>query len=359
MNTKRELISIFLLFGIFQIYGQISKLDSLLQKHKLSGFNGNVLYSKEDSIYFTGNYGITDIQTKHPLNDSTLFELASCSKQFTALAIVQLIEKKKLAYSTPIDRIIPNFPYTGVTIEHLLRHQSGLPDYMELLMKRRNWNRKKIATNKDALKKFSEKKPKIDFIAGTGYDYSNTGYLILASIIEAVTGKSFSDYLKENIFTPAGMTRSRVYRRRYQPKQIENIAQGFVYNKKKKVNIDVDEDKNQKYIYWLDGIVGDGMVNSTLLDLEKWKQALRYNKLISEVSKEKMFTPDSLSYDYGFGFEIKETESEKRVYHTGNWAGYYSITYYLPNTNEYIVILNNNEYAGLGKLLKEILEIRN
>lgn len=340
------------------IYGQVFKqIDSLLITHQSRGFNGNVLYSKADTIQFTGNYGYSNLETKVPLNDSTLFELASCSKQFTALAILQLIEKEEIMYSSEVNSIIENFPYSGITIEHLLRHQSGLPDYMILLNKRRFWNRKNIATNKDVLELFKKIKPKLDFSPGTNYEYSNTGYLLLASIIEQLSGKSYEEYLAFNLFEPANMTQTRVYRRRYRPEKIENISEGFVFKKRKKRYISVDKDKQQKYIYWLDGIVGDGMINSTILDLEKWKQAIRYNKLISQESKHKMFIPDRLSTDYGYGFSIIEKESIKKIYHTGSWAGYYTFNYYRPNTNEYIVILCNNEYAGFVEILNDLLSL--
>ena len=206
---------------------------------------------------------------------------------------------------------------------------------------------------------FKKHKPKMEFEPGTDYEYSNTGYLILASIIEKISMKSYEDYLNENIFIPAQMKDSRVYRRRYKPEMIQNTSKGHSYNKRKDEYQKIESDKKQKYIYWLDGIVGDGMVNSTILDLEKWKQAVRYNKLITETSKEKMFTVDNLSTDYGYGFVIEDKEkSGKLVYHFGSWAGYYTMTFYLPKTNEYIVTLCNNEYENFFDILNDILAIR-
>ncbi len=110
----------------------VQRFDSLARVHQSQGFNGNVLYSKNDSIMFSGNYGVKDFESNTPLNDATLFGLASCTKQFTALAIIQLEEKGLLDYDIKVKEIIADFPYPEVTIEHLLRHQAGLPDYQKM-----------------------------------------------------------------------------------------------------------------------------------------------------------------------------------------------------------------------------------
>ena len=204
------------LFG----HGQLSyKLDNLFKSEQSNEFNGNVLYSKNDTIIFTGNYGFANYETKQGLNDSTLFNLASCSKQFTALAIVQLVEKKKINYDTSIDELIDSFPYRGITIEHLLTHTSGLPDYMEFDQYSLD---KSILTNNDVLAYLAKYTPEMRFVPGTQFEYSNTGYLLLASVIEKISGLTFGTYLKENIFAPANMNNSRVLRRRFNPEKINN-----------------------------------------------------------------------------------------------------------------------------------------
>lgn len=357
---KNISITILISFLTFSVNGQVAeKMDSLMQTYYAKGFNGNVLYSKEDTILFTGNYGYKEIETKTPLNDSTIFELASCSKQFTAVAIIQLIEKGLIGYQTTADEIIEGFPYQGITVEHLLRHQSGLPDYMALLNKRKVWKKNKIATNQNVINALKKFKPKVIFEPGTKYEYSNTGYVLLASIVEKISTMSYEDYLSKYIFRPAQMTHSIVYRRRYKPQEIENMSDGYSFNKRKKAYQKIDSFKKYQYVYWLDGIVGDGMVNSNLLDLEKWKQAIRYNKLISQESKEAMFTTDDISKNYGYGFVIEEKEkSGKLIYHFGGWAGYSTMTFYLPKYNEYIVVLCNNEYKDFFKILNGILPLR-
>ena len=132
-----------------QVNAQIaSKIDSLVAIHVKKGFNGNVYYSKSDSIVYKGNFGVSNFELNKSLNDSTLFELASNTKQFTALAIIQLIEAGKLDYKTEVQSVLDSFPYKNISVEHLLKHQSGLPEYAILMKKRKVWRKENIADKK-------------------------------------------------------------------------------------------------------------------------------------------------------------------------------------------------------------------
>lgn len=347
MNTLKLLI-VFTLISV-TANGQISnRIDSLALEYEARGFNGNILYSKNDSTLFTGNYGFSDFSAKKPLNDSTIFELASLSKQFTALAVVQLIEKGKLTYDTKVNEIIEDFPYNNITVEHLLRHQSGLPAYQDMLYDRKNWNPNKRATNEDVINVLSQLKIDLEFQPGSKYKYSNTGYAILGSIIEQLSGQTYEDYIQENILIPAGMSDTRVQSKDTYLPDSQNIARGYTYQKRlfrKNRYEEVENDKNHEKIHWMNSIVGARGVYSSILDMEKWKKALRYNELISERSKQKMISVDSISTKYGYGFAIYNTESKgKWVYHNGSWSGYKTMALYLPNSNEYLLILSNNRF---------------
>ncbi|HTN18744.1 MAG TPA: serine hydrolase domain-containing protein, partial [Chitinophagaceae bacterium] len=177
-------------------------------------FNGNVLLAERGQVVLSKSYGYADEVTKRKLNEQSVFELASCSKQFTAAAIALLQQQGKLSYDDPLSKWIPALQvYKGVTIRHLLQHTSGLPDYMELLDT--VWDHKKIASNKDMIDMFARYHPEPEFDAGTKFEYSNTGYALLASVIEAASGKSYDAFLQEKIFVPLGMKSSLVYTRRY------------------------------------------------------------------------------------------------------------------------------------------------
>ncbi|NJB70125.1 CubicO group peptidase (beta-lactamase class C family) [Saonia flava] len=358
-NLKINTYTILAVFALISIAvnGQISKrIDSLALEYVYKGFNGNILYSKNDSILFTGNYGYIDLVTKKPLNDNSLFELASVSKQFTALAIVQLAEKGLLQYETKVYELIERFPYKNITIEHLLRHQSGLPDYQKLLYDKKIWNRKKMATNRDVVKLLTQLKPDLVFDPGSKYDYDNTGYVLLAIIIEQVSGQSYSKYIKEHIFIPSEMVNSKTYSFTESPEDFQNVAKGHTYNKRTKKYQKVEKDKNHKHIHWMNGIVGDRGIYASIIDLEKWKQALKNNVLITKDGWKKMTSIDSVSTKYGYGFAIYNTKSKgKWIYHNGSWSGYKTSAIYLPDSNEYLVILSNNRYKETYKKFEEDL----
>ena len=337
---------IFMLFSKVNTFGQISKkIDSLASSHFNNGFNGNILYSKNDSIVFTGNYGYKNILKKDPLNNNTLFELASISKQFTALAIVQLKEKKLLKYDDAVYKFIKSFPYKNITIRHLLKHQSGLPDYQKILYNKKTWNRKKVATNKDIILLLKKRQPKLLSIPGTKYDYNNTGYALLASIIETVSKQSYATYIEQHIFIPSKMQGAFVFKNSKEIKTHFNLARGYTYNKKKKKYQKIEKDKTHKHIHWMNGIVGDRGIYASIIDLKKWNRALKENFLISEDGKKEMFKIDNISKKYGFGFAIYQTKDMGRwVYHNGSWSGYKTSAIYLPKSNQYLVILSNNRY---------------
>lgn len=345
----------FILSLISPLFSQnVQKMDSLIREHFEDGFNGNVLYARNDSILYNGNFGVLSYATNHPLNDSSIFELGSNAKQITAVATVQLIEKGLLTFDTKVDHLIEGFPYSGITVEHLLRHQSGLPSYMKLMRKKRVWNRKQIAGNHDVLNALIEFSPKLNFEPGSRFKYSNTGYVMLVLIIEKVSGLSFNEYLSKYVFEPADMKHSAVIRRRYRPVAIENNTEGYILNKKSKQYEIMN--KNPKYwCSYLDGVVGDGSISSTALDMLKWNSALKHNRLLTPTYTELLFTPDSVSSNYGLGFFIDSGDGERNFYHQGTWAGYQTWTYDRRESNEYIVVLSNNNYSKTREILRVVL----
>ncbi|EAQ99623.1 serine hydrolase domain-containing protein [Maribacter sp. HTCC2170] len=353
---KLVILILVLAFGFIGNSQIAHRIDSLAKIHASQGFNGNVLYSKNDKLVFTGNYGWSDFSSKKVLNDSTIFELASVSKQFTAAAIVQLAENGLLHFNDNVKNIIKAFPYPNITIEHLLRHQSGLPDIQKLLYQKRIWNRKKQATHRNVPHVLSSQKLPLSFEPGTKYEYNNTGYAMLALIIEVVSKQPYETYVQTNLFNAAGMTHSKVYSKDLIPNKTKNIALGHTFNKKSKKYQKVENDSNHKHIHWMNGVLGDSGVYSSILDLEKWKKALRENILISEKSFSKMTSVDNVSKKYGYGLAIYETKSKgKWVYHNGSWSGYKTSVIYLPKSNEHIVILSNNRYAQTYKSFEDEL----
>ncbi len=308
-------------------------------------FHGNVLVAEGGQIVYQNSFGLANEEDSISLSLESVFELASVSKQFTAMGIVQLQQEGKLAFEDDFAAYIPELAvYEGITIKHLLTHTSGLPDYMELAED--HWDKTKIATNEDIIKLFQVHHPEIAFEPNESWEYSNTGYLLLGTIIERVSGKTFEGYLKETIFDPLGMENTFVYRRRYAPQVVGNYAQGYIYSESLQRKILPDEMGQNFYVVYLDGIVGDGMVNSNLYDLLKWDRALYENTLVNAQEKEMIFssyqTSDSTETDYGFGWMIEESDKyQSIVHHSGGWAGYRTYIERHLDTDKTIIILQN------------------
>ena len=301
--------------------------------------NGNVIFQK--------SYGLANEETQEKLNEKTVFELASVSKQFTAMGIVQLQKEGKLSYDDKVSEYIPELQkYEGITIQNLLTHTGGLPDYMQIASE--NWDRSKIATNDDIISLFQNLNPERNFEPNQKWEYSNTGYLVLASIIERVSGQAFGEYLNEKIFEPLDMKNTFVYRRRFQPRKIDNYAEGYIYSDSLERKILPDELGDEFYVVYLDGIVGDGMVNSNLEDLLKWDRSLYSDRIINDQDREMIFssytTKDSSETDYGYGWMIDSTETFGKIsFHSGRWAGYISyLDRHLDNDKTIIIVQNNS-----------------
>ncbi|HLY72220.1 MAG TPA: serine hydrolase domain-containing protein, partial [Puia sp.] len=258
-------------------------------QHDYFHFNGNILIAKGGNIIYQQDLGYADFNSKRMLNDSSVFELASLSEQFTAVGIMILKEKKLLSYEDNVKRFIPDFPYDNVMIRNLLTHTSGLLAFEDEFKKK--WDRRRVAINRDVIDMLRQQKDTLLFKPGTKCRYSNTGYVVLAAIIEKVSGKSYSDFMTKNIFQPLGMTHTFVYNARLAGKTPGNYALGFVFSDSLKRYIAPDSLHNFDMDYYLGGIVGDAGVNSTTNDLYTWDRALYSSKLVSKPTLEEMISP--------------------------------------------------------------------
>jgi CubicO group peptidase (beta-lactamase class C family) len=335
--------------------------DSVVSSLAKAGFfNGNVLLAEKGHVLYSKSFGYAAEYSKRTLDEQSVFELASCSKQFTAAAIVLLQQQGSLSYDDLLGKWIPALQaYKGVTVRHLLHHTSGIPDYMELMDTL--WDHKKIATNKDVINMLARYHPQPEFEPGTKFEYSNTGYALLASIIEAASGKSYDALLKDRIFTPAGMKNSFVYTRRYAPRKVDNYAYGYVFSDSLQRKIVPDSLPAYDRVIWLDGIKGDGTVNSTVGDLLKWDRSLYGNALFSDVSKQLIFTSgkleDGSETGYGFGWMLKTDSLMGRIAaHSGGWPGYVTYVERHLDKDKTIIILQNTDKGKLPvKAFRSIL----
>ncbi len=203
---------------------------------------------------------------------------------------------------------------------------------------------------------FAQLKPEKEFDPNQKYSYSNTGYLLLGTMIERVSGKSFGNYLNEKIFTPLKMENTFVYQRRFNPKKIDNYALGYIYSDSLKRNILPDDSPEDDYVIYLDGIIGDGMVNSNTIDLLKWDRALYGNKLINDEDKKLIFasykTEASEETNYGFGWQVSvDSIYGKRVLHVISMTSLVLSMLLLPQLLSAFSCVANKEFVG-AKLLE-------
>jgi CubicO group peptidase (beta-lactamase class C family) len=307
-------------------------------------FNGAILVAQRGNIIFDTAIGLANPVTKAPLTSQSAFYIASLSKQFTAMGIMLLHKQHLLSYDDSIAMYFPQLPAYAktITIRHLLNHTSGLKDYFESdsLVKPR-------LSNQQVLQWLSSQQ-QLRFAPGTEFAYSNTGYVLLALIIEKVTAKPLSAWMQETIFGPLQMTRTIVYDTTMPPMPDRAIG----LNK---------EGQPDDYSILT---TGDGGIFSTTHDLFLWDQALYHDTSFSRVVQQ-AFTHPSLSFghfsNYGFGWKLGGLRDRERVvYHTGELNGYQALIWRNQKLQQTIILLSNQgsvlQMRPLANLVLDILD---
>lgn len=338
-------------FFSFSQSNYVHLVDSLMQSQvAVKKFNGNVLIAKSGNILYQKAFGYRNYERKELLDNNSVFELASVSKQFTAMGILLLKEKGKLQLTDSLRMFFPELPYHNINIEHLLTHTSGLPDYEEAMNLK--WDHKKIAFNKDMIHFLATEKPPVLFEPGSKWEYSNTGYALLASIIEKVSGNTFSNFLRQNIFKPLGMNQTRIYNTRRSSKEvIANYAYGYVYSDSLKRYMLPDSLRQLNFVFYLDGIQGDGTVNSTTGDLLKWDRALMNHTLLPKTTQNEMLSSHAIidtaaKTGYGYGVFVGKNKFGTTLFHSGGWPGYATMLHRDVEDDLTIVVLSNNNSSS-------------
>lgn len=326
------------------------KLDSLLKRiNKRYDFHGAVLIAKNEKIVYQNQIGTADFKKKTLLNKESVFQLASVSKQFTAAAIMLLKERNQIKLTDTVNTYFPDFPYKAVTIKNLLNHTAGLPKYFWVA--EHEWQQKKAPTNSEMMEFLESTDVKRYFKPGRNFDYSNTGYFVLASIVEKISGTSFSSFLKKNIFEPLQMNHSYVYS--FENDSVrEHQLDGYRLYKGWR-HIKIPSTVN-------DAIVGDKNVYTSAEDLFKWTKGLNSGSFLTKQSLALMYSKGESVYGrkipYGFGFRI-DTKGENSIYHYGKWNGFSTgLTTYLED-NLVVIVLEHTSFNALKSLNRKIKKI--
>lgn len=353
MNCKKLVPYFFCLLTTVCSFGQqqpvAKRLDSLFNSLAAQNqFNGSVLIAEKGKILYQSGKGYSNELTKKQNNTATIFELASCSKQFIGVGIALLHRDGKINYNDDITQYIPELSsFKGVSIYNLLHHTSGIPEFLSKF--REDWKKESIATNQDVINYYASRKDTLEFQPGTQYRYCNTNYAFLATIIERESGKCLNSYLSEKIFKPLKMDRTFIYNRRLSPRKLKNYAIGYVWIKNSFEKATEDDKRvGDMMSYYMDGIVGSAKVNSTVEDIYKWVKALNSNQLLTQQELGEVMevsqTSNNKNVPYGFGFDLRKKEGRLYSYgHTGSWDGYSTFIYHNLQQDRTIVVLNNFE----------------
>ena len=311
----------------FRYYYNVAKNHfetSLLNR----GFNGQILIAKNGVIVFEKTVGFADMRTKDSLNESTPMHIASVGKTFTGMAVLHLMEQGSLNLDDTLGKFFPGFPYPEVTVKMLLSHRSGLPNYLNYLSELKA--KDTCYSNQDVLNSLFILKPGLESRTGTRFNYSNTNYVLLAMIVEKVTGESFPAYLKKTFFDPLQMTNTFVYANQ----DTLTPTPSFEWTGR----------------YWesdpFDCTYGDKNIYTTAQDLLKWDQALVNGQLFKKETLDSAYTPLSNErrsiHNYGLGWRMMTFQNGKKfLYHNGRWHGSNAVFVRFPDENATMIVIGN------------------
>ena len=313
-----------------------NKIDSFFNsKANKQLFNGNILFAQDNRVVISKSYGYLNPKKKDSLTLENTFQMASASKPFTAVAILQLCEKGLLNLQDTIQKFIPNFPYKGIDVHQLLCHRSGLSQYTHFCDSPDSiWpDKNKTINNDNVIEIINSIKPLINYPPNKKHYYCNTNYLLLASIVEIVSKLSFKDYLNKYIFTPSKMKHTHLFTRDNYSELYRPVS-GYNGNYRKEDNI------------YLNGCYGDKGIYSNVQDLFNFNIALKNGTLLSKNTYELAIYNYNDTFkqkqNYGYGFRLLYSEKKgKIVFHTGWWKGFRTYFIQVIDHHQSIIVLSN------------------
>jgi len=324
------------------------KIDEWFKKlYTETRFNGNVLVAKGGHVIYQNFAGYSNYEIKDTLSLENRFQTGSLSKPFTAMAIMILKERGLINYNDDVKKYIPGFPYNGITIKLLLSHRSGLPNYNYFCDA--YTDRETTIYNKDVIRLMIDSIPATYEIPNEHFNYCNTNFVLLASIVEKVSNVPFPEFMKKEIFDRAGMKSTRILISGKQDR-IYKAATGYHYK-------------------WLpapltyqDGVFGDKGVYTTVADLWRWNLALEGNLLVKKETLEEAFKPMQIGQkgtkNYGLGWRLKTNiDSSMLVYHSGWWRGFNALFVKDIKNDAVFVILSNIHTSSIYFYFRDLLGI--
>ena len=348
---RRELtIAVLLLLtSVLSSIGQdtaVNRVDEFItaemQKQKIPGVSLAVV--KDGKPLIAKGYGFANLEHAVPVKPETVFQSGSVGKQFTATAVMMLVEEGKINLDEKIGKYLGEVPeaWSNITVRHLLSHTSGMTDYP------RDFDFRRDYTEDEILKRAKE--IPVAFRPGEKWQYSNLGYVTLGIMISKVTGKFYGEFLAERIFKPLGMTTARVIN---EADIIPNRAAGY--------RLAQGQLKNQEWVSPTINTTADGSLYLTLLDMIKWDEALTTGKLLKKAGFDEMWMPVKLtngrSHPYGFGWAVRSVNGIRVIEHGGAWQGFKAHIARYPERNLSVIVFANLAQANQAKIANGVAAI--
>lgn len=323
-----------------------TRVDSLInaemQKQRIPGIS--LVVVRDGKIDYVKGYGYANLEHKVKVKPETIFQSGSVGKQFTAFAIMLLVEEGRVRLGDPLNKYFTDAPATWgkVTVKNLLTHTGGWASYPDGFDFRADYT-------EDSLYKVISKIP-FDFEAGERSYYSNIGYVTLGLLISKVTGKFYGDFLKTRIFDPLGMSTARIIT---EADIVPNRAAGY--------RIVDEEIKNQNWVSPTINTTADGSLYLTALDMAKWETGLNAKKLLKKESYEMMWSPvilnNGTTYPYGFGWSIDSVNGKRIIEHNGSWQGFESVIKRYSERKLSVIVFTNLRASSPNKIATRIMEL--
>jgi len=315
-----------------------------MQRQHIPGLS--LLVAKSGKIIRAEGFGLANVELQVPVKPESIFQSGSVGKQFTATAVMMLVEEGKVGLDDPLAKFFANAPasWQGVTVRQLLSHTAGFGDYPKDFNFRKDWT-------EDELLKLVESIP-LAYPPGTNWEYSNLGYLTLGILIHRLTGEFYGDFLQQRIFQPLGMHSTRIIS---EADIIPNRSSGY--------RLVTGELKNQEWVSPVMNTTADGSLYFSILDLAQWDAALYTEKLMKRSSLDLMWTPVALKNgqvnkaSYGFGWFIEQRGGHRCVHHDGSWQGFETAIDRYVDDQLTVVVLANLAGSNPGKITRQVAEI--
>jgi CubicO group peptidase (beta-lactamase class C family) len=350
MKTTTYVLCLWLATVGLSCSSSVSRVDGILENLRAkNGPGGAVLVARQGKVLYSEAFGKADVETGREITLATNFRLASVTKQFTAMAVMMLAERSKLSLDQTLSEFFPDYSPVGrkITVRHLLTHTSGLVAYEDVMPDTTNVP----LLDRDVLRLIKGIDSTL-FVPGTRFEYSNSGFALLALIVEKVSGQSFARYLQENIFAPAGMNATLAYE-----KGITEVSdRAFGYSPDTVLAgrfVRTDQSLTSS-------VLGDGGIYSSVNDLRKWDEALKASGFVSKKTMDEIVTRQATVEEgkiwYGYGWYVGNIDGVAAHFHGGSTVGFRSFILRVPDQSLTVITLFNRADARAEEIARQFAQ---